>query len=93
MTIPPVIDSARHTAIHEAASRSSFSIMNIVAIVAIIVIGYFLYRKFLARRPTRRFPLVPTQPPQPKVQTAPIVEEMAQDEIPEEEEVPDAKEA
>lgn len=91
MAVPPVIDSARHTAIHEAASHSSFSILNIVALVALVVVGYFLYRKFLARRPTRRFPLVPTQPPQPKVQTAPIVEEVAQEETPEEEE--ESKEA
>lgn len=43
---PPVVDHVQRTKIQEIASKSPFNIFNILAIVAILVIGYFLYRKF-----------------------------------------------
>jgi len=42
----PVVDHARRAVIKEITSKSPFNIFNIVAIVAILVIGYFLYKKF-----------------------------------------------
>lgn len=42
----PVVDHARRAVIQEIKSQSPFNIFNIVAIVAVLVIGYFLYKKF-----------------------------------------------
>ena len=42
----PVVDHVKRATIQEITSKSPFSIFNIVAIVAILVIGYFLYKKF-----------------------------------------------
>lgn len=44
--VAPVVDHVKRSTIQEIASKSPFNIFNIVAIVAILVIGYFLYRKF-----------------------------------------------
>ena len=44
--VPPVFDHTRRSTFQEIKSKSMFSIFNIVAIVAILVIGYFLYKKF-----------------------------------------------
>jgi hypothetical protein len=56
-TVPPVIDPSR-TRIQEAISSSPFNVFNIVAIVLILVIGFYLYRRFTSKTPQRRFPLV-----------------------------------
>ena len=45
----PVVDHARRSAIQEITSKSPFNMFNIVAIVAILVIGYFLYKKFTTK--------------------------------------------
>ena len=42
----PVVDHAKRAVIQEITSKSPFNVFNIVAIVAILVIGYFLYKKF-----------------------------------------------
>jgi len=44
--VAPVVDHIKRSTIQEIASKSPFNIFNIVAVVAILVIGYFLYRKF-----------------------------------------------
>ena len=93
--IPPVIDPSR-TRIQEAVSHSPFNIFNIVAIVLIVVIGFYLYKRFIVKKPQRRFPLVqPVTPPvKIAVPNAPVAEE---EEVPtiveetEEEEAEDAK--
>jgi len=36
----------KRSAIQELASKSPFNVFNVAAIVAILVIGYFLYKKF-----------------------------------------------
>lgn len=36
----------KRSAIQDLASKSPFNIFNIAAVVAILVIGYFLYKKF-----------------------------------------------
>ena len=42
----PVVDHAKRAVIQEITAKSPFNVFNIVAIVAILVIGYFLYKKF-----------------------------------------------
>ena len=42
----PVVDHAKRAAVQEITSKSPFNVFNIVAVVAILVIGYFLYKKF-----------------------------------------------
>ena len=42
----PVVDHAKRAVIQEITSKSPFNVFNIVAIVAILLIGYFLYKKF-----------------------------------------------
>jgi positive regulator of sigma E activity len=44
--VPPVVDHVKRTIVQEIAAKSPFNVFNIVAIVAILVIGYYLYRKF-----------------------------------------------
>ena len=93
--IPPVIDPSR-TRIQEAVSHSPFNIFNIVAIVLIVVIGFYLYKRFIVKKPQRRFPLVqPVAPPvKIAVPNAPVAEEEVPtivEETEEEEEAEDAK--
>jgi len=42
----PVVDHVKRTVIQDIKAKSPFNIFNIVAIVAVLVIGYFLYKKF-----------------------------------------------
>jgi hypothetical protein len=42
----PVVDHAKRSILGEIKASSPFNIFNIVALVAILVIGYFLYKKF-----------------------------------------------
>jgi len=42
----PVVDHAKRAVIGDIKSNSPFNIFNIVALIAILVIGYFLYKKF-----------------------------------------------
>ena len=42
----PVVDHVKRAAIGEIKAKSPFNIFNIVALIAILVIGYFLYKKF-----------------------------------------------
>lgn len=92
--IPPVIDPSR-TRIQEAVSHSPFNIFNIVAIVLIVVIGFYLYKRFIVKKPQRRFPMV--QPVAPPVKIAVPNAPVAEEEVPtiveetEEEEAEDAK--
>ena len=43
---PPVVDHVQRSKIQDIVSKSPFNMFNILAIVGILVIGYFLYRKF-----------------------------------------------
>jgi len=45
----PVVDHAKRAVIQEITSKSPFNMFNIVAIVAILLIGYFLYKKFTTK--------------------------------------------
>lgn len=84
-TVPPVVDPSR-VRIQEAVATSPFNMFNIVAIVLIAVIGFYLYKRFMTKAsPQRRFPLMQAVSAKPKEKSvAPIPEED------EEEEVPDA---
>jgi peptidoglycan/LPS O-acetylase OafA/YrhL len=42
----PVVDHVKRAVIEEIKAKSPFNIFNIVALIAILVIGYFLYKKF-----------------------------------------------
>lgn len=42
----PVVDHVKRAAIGEIKAKSPFNVFNIVAVVAILIIGYFLYKKF-----------------------------------------------
>ena len=61
--VAPVVDHIKRSTIQEIASKSPFSIFNIVAVVAILVIGYFLYRKFNQKfaRGAIRMPVMPVE--------------------------------
>ena len=56
----PVVDHAKRAAVQEITSKSPFNVFNIVAVVAILVIGYFLYKKFTDKfqKGAIRFPSV-----------------------------------
>lgn len=87
--LPPVIDPSR-ARVSEVMSRSPFNIFNIIAIVLIVVIGFYLYKRFIVKKPQRRFPLV--QPVIIKTAAAPAPAPSAVIEEEEEEEVPDVTE-
>ena len=61
--VAPVVDHIKRSTIQEIASKSPFNIFNIVAVVAILVIGYFLYRKFTQKfaRGAIRMPVMPVE--------------------------------
>lgn len=42
----PVVDHVKRAAIGDIKAKSPFNIFNIVALIAILIIGYFLYKKF-----------------------------------------------
>lgn len=87
----PVVDHMKRSAIQELASKSPFNIFNIVAVVAILVIGYFLYKKFNKKfaQGAIRMPVIGSRPV--AKEAAPVVVE-ATGGAPEEE-VQDSKEA
>jgi len=92
----PVVDHVKRATIESIKAKSPFSVLNIVALVAILIIGYFLYKKFNSKfssgsikMPTRRRPA-----PAPKVSfKKPVVieEESDTEEEVEEDEVPDVE--
>jgi hypothetical protein len=56
----PVVDHVKRAAVQEITSKSPFNVFNIVAIVAVLVIGYFLYKKFTEKfqKGAIRFPSI-----------------------------------
>lgn len=75
------------TRIQEAVEASPFNIFNIVAIVVILVLGFYLYKKFLDKKPGFKFPLV--QPEATSAKSEPAAAPVPE---PEADEVPDSKE-
>jgi hypothetical protein len=80
----PVVDHVKRSAVQEITSKSPFNVFNIVAVVAILVIGYFLYKKFTDKfqKGAIRFPsVVPASVS--SAEAAPVVVETSPDVIPE----------
>ena len=80
----PVVDHAKRAAVQEITSKSPFNVFNIVAIVAILVIGFFLYKKFTEKfqQGAIKFPtIVPAAVKTPDA--APVVVEAGPEVIPE----------
>jgi peptidoglycan/LPS O-acetylase OafA/YrhL len=80
----PVVDHVKRAAVQEITSKSPFNVFNIVAIVAVLVIGYFLYKKFTDKfqKGAIRFPsVVPASAG--SAEAAPVVVETAAEVIPE----------
>jgi hypothetical protein len=76
----PVVDHAKRAVIQEITSKSPFNVFNIVALVAILVIGYFLYKKFTEKFQKGSIKIPDIMPSAPKVakQAAAVVEAMPQ---------------
>ena len=78
--VAPVVDHAKRAVIQEITSKSPFNIFNIMAIVAILVIGYFLYKKFTEKFQKGSIKIPDIMPLMPKTQTAaPVVVETTPD--------------
>jgi hypothetical protein len=79
-TPAPVVDHIKRSTIQDLASKSPFNIFNVVAIVAILVIGYFLYKKFNQKftQGAIRMPVMPARPA--AQEAAPVVVETTPDE-------------
>ena len=85
-SVPPVVDHMARSRIQEAVETSPFNIFNIVAIVVILVLGFYLYKKFMDKKPNMRFPLVQPEAikkDEPAAAAAPVPEPEAEaDEVP-----------
>lgn len=73
----PVVDHVKRAVIQDIKSQSPFNIFNIVAIVAVLVIGYFMYKKFTNKFQTGAIKIpdimpAVVKPPAAVVETAPI---------------------
>lgn len=84
--VPPVVDPSR-VRIQEAVAHSPFNIFNIVAIVLIVVIGFYLYKKYIDK-PQRKFPIVMPVPVKmstagPAPAPAPVPNNDQDEEVPE----------
>jgi hypothetical protein len=76
----PVVDHAKRAIIQDITSKSPFNIFNIVAVVAILVIGFFLYKKFTEKFQKGSIKIPDIMPTAPKVtkQAATVVETLPQ---------------
>ena len=93
MSTPHVVDHAKRAVIQEITSKSPFNIFNIVAIVAVLVIGYFLYKKFTQKfqKGAVKIPDIIAAPPKMAAKAAPVIVETVS-EVPEVIEEPWVKE-
>jgi hypothetical protein len=85
----PVVDHVKRSTIETLRSQSPFSILNIVALVAILILGYFLYKKFTKKFSSGAIKMVSRPQPPPKKVTfkKPVV--VVEESESEEEEEPD----
>jgi hypothetical protein len=94
MSTPPVVDHLKRATIESIRSKSPFNIFNIAAFIAILIIGYFLYKKF-TRKFTSGAIRTHRRPAPPKVTfkkpVAVVEPEPEEEDEEEEEEVPDVE--
>jgi len=87
-SVAPVVDHVKRSTIQDLASKSPFNVFNVAAVVAILVIGYFLYKKF-----NEKFQKGAIKFPSMEPKAAPSnIEAVSAPVIVEEEEVEDSKE-
>jgi len=81
----PVVDHVKRAAVQEITSKSPFNVFNIVAIVAVLVIGYFLYKKFTDKfqKGAIKFPSIVPASVSSTSAAAPVVVEAGPEVIPE----------
>jgi hypothetical protein len=89
----PVVDHAKRAVIQEITSKSPFNIFNIIAIVAVLIIGYFLYKKFTQKfqKGAVKIPDIIAAPPK-MAKAAPVIIETVPDEVPDVIDEPGVKE-
>jgi hypothetical protein len=87
-SVPPVVDHVKRTIIQDIKSKSLFNLFNIAAVLAILVIGYFLYKKFNEKFKKGAIRM-PSLDPAEFVKTAAVAPIKVEEE---EEEIPDVKE-
>jgi len=90
--VPQVVDHAKRSVIETIKSKSPFSVLNIAAILAILIIGYFLYKKFnkkfnrdgskMPKRPVQMPRQMPQQMPMPMMPQMPMPQQMPQPQQP-----------
>jgi hypothetical protein len=86
--VPPVVDHVKRSTIETIKSRSPFSILNIVALVAILILGYFLYKKFTKKFSSGAIKVTARPPPKKVTFKKPPPPPVEESESEEEEEVP-----
>jgi hypothetical protein len=76
----PVVDHAKRAVIQEITAKSPFNVFNIVAVVAILVIGYFLYKKFTDKfqKGAMKIPDIIAAPPK-MARAATVIETVAEE--------------
>lgn len=79
----PVVDHAKRAVIQEIKSQSPFNIFNIVAIVAVLVIGYFLYKKFTDKfqKGAIKIPDIMASKPESKEAAPTVIETISKPEV------------
>jgi hypothetical protein len=79
----PVVDHAKRAVLGEIKAKSPFNVFNIVAIVAILVIGYFLYKKFTEKFQKGAIKIPDIMPSVPKVtkQAATVIETVPEPQV------------
>jgi len=91
--VPPVVDHLKRSTIETIRSKSPFNVLNIVSIIAILIIGYFLYKKFTKKFSSGAIKF-PKRPPSKVSFKKPIAKEIIEEEEAEEEEeeeIPDVE--
>ena len=74
----PVVDHVKRAAIGEIKAKGPFNIFNIVALIAILVIGYFLYKKFTEKFQKGAINIPQVSAPINKKESASIVAQAAE---------------
>jgi len=70
---PPVIDYARQSRLAEIVEKSPFNMFNIVALIVIIIAGFFLYKRYKDKQAVERAHMLRPSPVIKTPDSAPIV--------------------